>query len=72
MSAIVVEQHAQKILAITDEAIILDRGAVVRRAPSHQLRTDFATLERYLGVAKTTTVPMKRSGAAGPHDANPT
>jgi branched-chain amino acid transport system ATP-binding protein len=53
MACIVVEQHAQKILAITDHAIILDRGMIVHRAPSSVLRADPATLEHYLGVAKT-------------------
>jgi branched-chain amino acid transport system ATP-binding protein len=57
MSAIVVEQHAQKVLAITDEALVLDRGTIAHRAPSHELKTDLATLDRYLGVAK--------AGAAG-------
>jgi branched-chain amino acid transport system ATP-binding protein len=52
MSCIVVEQHAQKILAITDEAIILDRGMIVYRAPSQALRANPAALERYLGVSK--------------------
>ena len=36
MSAIVVEQNAQKILGLTDRAVILERGAIVhdaRRAP---------------------------------------
>jgi branched-chain amino acid transport system ATP-binding protein len=52
MSAIVVEQHAQKILSITDDAVILDRGAVVWRGPSLELKSDAAVLDRYLGVAK--------------------
>ena len=32
MSAIIVEQHAQKILKITDRAIVLERGAIVHEA----------------------------------------
>jgi branched-chain amino acid transport system ATP-binding protein len=51
MSAIVVEQHAQKILGVTDEAVVLERGTVVHRAESASLRQDAATLERFLGVA---------------------
>jgi branched-chain amino acid transport system ATP-binding protein len=54
MSAIIVEQHAQKILSITDDAVILDRGAIVHRAASRDLRADPVTLERYLGVTKAT------------------
>jgi len=50
LSGIIVEQHPQKILAMTDEAIILERGAIVHAAPSPALATDAAVLERYLGV----------------------
>ena len=52
LSAIIVEQHAHKILGVTDEAVILDRGAVVHAGPSAALRDDAATLERWLGVGR--------------------
>jgi branched-chain amino acid transport system ATP-binding protein len=51
LSAIVIEQHARKILGVTDEAIILERGTIVHRAESAALREDPATLDRFLGVA---------------------
>ena len=50
MAGIVVEQHAHKILPITDRAIVLDRGRIVFEASSASLMTDGAPLERYLGV----------------------
>jgi branched-chain amino acid transport system ATP-binding protein len=50
LTGIVVEQHAQKILGITANAIILERGTIVHAAPSASLKNDAATLERYLGV----------------------
>ena len=50
LSTIIVEQHAQKILQVTHQAAILERGAVVYRGASETLRHDDATLERYLGV----------------------
>jgi branched-chain amino acid transport system ATP-binding protein len=50
MSAILVEQNPQKILGVTDHAVILERGAVVHRATSAALRADRAVLETYLGV----------------------
>jgi branched-chain amino acid transport system ATP-binding protein len=50
LTGIVVEQHAQKILGLTDTAIILERGAIVHEAPSADLAADAATLERYLGI----------------------
>jgi len=54
MAAIVVEQNAQKILGVTDRAIILERGMIVHESDSAGLKGDRATLERYLGVAATT------------------
>jgi branched-chain amino acid transport system ATP-binding protein len=50
LSAIIVEQHAQKILPITDRAVILDRGRIVHQAASAVLLADPAPLERFLGV----------------------
>ncbi len=50
LAAIIVEQNARKILAMTDRAAILDRGTIVHAAPSAELSADRATLERYLGV----------------------
>jgi branched-chain amino acid transport system ATP-binding protein len=50
MSAIVVEQHAQKILGVTDNAVILDRGAIVHASSSRALIEDPAPLDQHLGV----------------------
>jgi branched-chain amino acid transport system ATP-binding protein len=62
MSAILVEQKAQKILGVTDRAVILERGAVVHEAASAALRADRAVLERFLGVTEHGT---RRAGKAG-------
>jgi branched-chain amino acid transport system ATP-binding protein len=51
MSAILVEQNPQKILGVTDHAVILERGAVVYRSTSAALKADRGALETYLGVA---------------------
>ncbi len=64
MSALVVEQHAHKILGVTDEAVVLERGAVVHAGPSAALRADPAALERHLGVSR-------RSGGAVPPPLRP-
>ena len=53
LAAIVVEQHAQRILAVTTRAIILERGSIVHAAPSAALAADAATLGRYLGVERS-------------------
>jgi branched-chain amino acid transport system ATP-binding protein len=50
MSAIVVEQHAQKILGVTDNAVILDRGTIVHASSSRALIEDPTALEQHLGV----------------------
>ena len=50
MSAILVEQNAQKILGVTDRAVILERGAIVHASDSATLKADRAVLETYLGV----------------------
>jgi branched-chain amino acid transport system ATP-binding protein len=61
MSAILVEQSPQKILGVTDRAVILERGMVVHEAASADLRADRAVLETYLGV----TDQGPRRGAKG-------
>jgi branched-chain amino acid transport system ATP-binding protein len=50
LSAILVEQHARKILPITDQAVILERGEIVHRASSAELLADAAELDARLGV----------------------
>ncbi len=50
MAAIVVEQHARQILAITDRAVILDRGTVAYTGASGTLAADTAVLGRFLGI----------------------
>jgi len=52
LSAIIVEQHPQAILAISDTAVVLDRGTVVHSGSAAQLREDPALLDRLLGVAR--------------------
>jgi branched-chain amino acid transport system ATP-binding protein len=51
LSAIIVEQHAQKILKVTDDAVILDRGTIVHAATSQALIDDPAPLDQHLGVS---------------------
>jgi branched-chain amino acid transport system ATP-binding protein len=63
LSAILVEQNAQKILGVTDRAVILERGAVVHEAESAALKADRAVLETYLGV--TDAAPRRAGKTAG-------
>jgi branched-chain amino acid transport system ATP-binding protein len=50
LAAILVEQNAQKILGVTDRAVILERGSIVHHGDSAALRADRAVLETFLGV----------------------
>lgn len=50
MALVLVEQHAEVALALTQDAVIIERGMIAHRAPSAELLNDRATLERYLGL----------------------
>jgi branched-chain amino acid transport system ATP-binding protein len=50
MSAILVEQSPQKILGVTDHAVILERGTVIYKSTSAALKADRSVLETHLGV----------------------
>jgi len=52
LSAIMVEQHPQAILAISDTAAVLDRGTVVHSGTAQGLREQPELLDRLLGVAR--------------------
>jgi branched-chain amino acid transport system ATP-binding protein len=47
---VLVEQHAEVALSLTDEAIVLERGSIVHRARSQDLLKDEATLDRLIGL----------------------
>jgi branched-chain amino acid transport system ATP-binding protein len=50
MATILVEQHVEIALALTDEALVVERGRIAHRGPSRALAEDETLLERYLGV----------------------
>ena len=51
LSSIVVEQHPHLVLAVTDEALVLERGGIAHRNRSEVLAADPALLDPWLGVA---------------------
>jgi len=51
MTVILVEQHARLALALTDSAIVLDRGRIAHRASSAELLQNAELLHRLLAVA---------------------
>ena len=52
LSAIIVEQHPQAILAISHRAVVLDHGTVVHSGGAEALRDQPELLDRLLGVAR--------------------
>jgi branched-chain amino acid transport system ATP-binding protein len=52
LAAIIVEQHPQAVLAISDDAVVLDQGRVVHAEQADVLRTQPEVLDRLLGVTR--------------------
>ena len=52
LSAIIVEQHPQAILAISDTTVVLDRGTVVHSGAAQELLEQPERLDKLLGVAR--------------------
>ncbi|MBQ0959289.1 ABC transporter ATP-binding protein [Ideonella sp. 4Y11] len=52
LPSIVVEQHPQMVLGVTDDAIVLDRGGIAFRATSEALLADPTPLDAWLGVGQ--------------------
>ena len=50
MSAIIVEQKARKVLPLTDEVVVLERGGIVHQGLSDELLASPETLEKHLSV----------------------
>jgi branched-chain amino acid transport system ATP-binding protein len=52
-TVVLVEQHAEIALGLTEQAVVLERGAIVHRARSRELLADHALLDRYIGLNLT-------------------
>jgi len=50
VAIILVEQHAEVALALTQDAVVIERGCIVHRARSPEFARDGETLERHLGL----------------------
>jgi branched-chain amino acid transport system ATP-binding protein len=53
MAMLLVEQHAEVALALTEHAVVIERGAIVHRARSAEFARDAQTLERLVGLKVT-------------------
>lgn len=49
-AAILVEQHTEIALALTENAVVIERGRIAHRAKSGELPHDIETLERLVGL----------------------
>jgi branched-chain amino acid transport system ATP-binding protein len=49
-ASVLVEQHTDLALSLTDDAVVIERGSIVHRARSADFAQDAATLERYVGL----------------------
>jgi branched-chain amino acid transport system ATP-binding protein len=58
-AVILVEQHAQTALSLTEQAVVLERGRIVHRARSADLLRDHATLDRYIGLKVAAIAPAR-------------
>lgn len=47
---ILVEQHAEAALTLTENAVVIERGSIVHESRSQDLLRDQATLDRYVGL----------------------
>ncbi|HEX6320348.1 MAG TPA: ABC transporter ATP-binding protein [Burkholderiales bacterium] len=50
MATVLVEQHTDVALSLTQDAVVLERGTVAHRARSAEFAADSETLERYVGL----------------------
>ncbi len=53
VAMILVEQHADIALSLTDQALVIERGRIAHRGASRELAADERLLERYVGVSAT-------------------
>ena len=51
MAAILVEQHTDLALSLTQDALVIERGTIAHRARSADFARDSTTIERYVGLA---------------------
>ena len=53
VAMILVEQHADIALSLTEQALVIERGRIAHRGASRELAADEELLERYVGVSAT-------------------
>jgi branched-chain amino acid transport system ATP-binding protein len=64
VALILVEQHAEVALRLTDQALVIERGVIAHRARSRDLLHDRITLDRYVGLQLDAAEDRNGAGAA--------
>jgi branched-chain amino acid transport system ATP-binding protein len=64
IALVLVEQHAEVALRLTEAAVVIERGVIAHRARSQELLNDRATLDRYVGLKLDGSEPKASSGKA--------
>jgi len=59
MALILVEQHAEIALSLTQDSVVIERGAIAHSGPSRALLRDHATLDRFIGLNLAEAEPHK-------------
>jgi branched-chain amino acid transport system ATP-binding protein len=50
VAALVVEQHAETVLSVSDRVYVMDHGAIVHEGPAEELLRDQDKRKRLLGI----------------------
>jgi len=51
IAMVLVEQHAEIALALTENAVVIERGTIAHQGPSRELWRDQASLDRFIGLS---------------------
>ena len=57
VALVLVEQHVEIALSLTEDAVVIERGAVAHRGPSPELLRDQTTLDRFIGLNLVEAAP---------------
>jgi len=64
-AAILVEQHTEVALSLTEQAVIIERGNIAHRGRSRDLPKDAGTLERLVGLRVSEAAGMQAQSKSG-------
>jgi branched-chain amino acid transport system ATP-binding protein len=65
IAVVLIEQHAEVVLSLTHDAIVMERGIIVHRALSRDLLNDATTLDRLIGLRIEGQQSQSMIGTAG-------